>query len=396
MYRLNTLLAASTCLLFSQNTLADSRIDNLINTIDRVKLSGYVNITAGVASEENGAFFDYSDSLDTTTETWGGLQFDFKATDKLDMTVLTKFFAENKPFDESFGVDLAYISYKLSRKTKIRAGILRVPLYKDSDFKDTGFAHLWLRTPELIYQNNKVQRHTGLDILHNIYLGDGTLQLQAFFGQNEDPRAKASCQCSKDFFIDDLFGVHGTYSIDEHVLKVGVTTRTEPGQLEDFLLTNDSGEVTRLHPNGYYAGQRQTFYSFGYMYDDGLWRIDAESIIEILEATRPDSGRHYVSVGYRFGTITPYISYQIRDTIDDDKRGRGVDTYELPNGSVNFFNTSKSIEQTLASIGFRYDINEKLAFKAQFDQYDHTFIQVNGREIERDNSLYSLSLQAIF
>ncbi|WP_076419500.1 hypothetical protein [Colwellia sp. UCD-KL20] len=386
----------ASCLLMQPifSVSADSRIDNLIEALDKVKISGYLNLTAGTAKNDK-PFFDYDKKLSTTNETWGGVQIDFNASENLDFTLLTKFFAESRPYDDSFGVDLAYLTYKLSDQTKVRAGILRVPLYKDSDYKDTGFAQLWLRTPELVYANNKVQRHTGIEVLQDFYVGDGTIQVQAFYGQNEDPRAKASVNSNKTFIIDDIMGVHATYTIDEHLFKVGATTRTEPGELEDFIFVNDAGKQ-RLHVNGYYAGGRQTFYSLGYGYDDGEWKIDAETIFEITDGSRQDNGKYYGSVGYRFGDLTPYIMYQYRETLDDSKRGQGTDVYEAADGTKSFFNTQKSIEQSIISLGARYDISSNLAFKAQIDRYDHEYTFVNDRVIELDNTLYSVSLQAVF
>jgi len=376
---------------------ANTQIDDLAAALDKVKISGYLNITAGTAEKENSFFKDYDKKINTTTETWGGVQIDFNASEKLDFTLLTKFFAETRPYDDSFGVDLAYLTYKLSDQTKLRGGILRVPLYKDSDYKDTGFAHLWLRTPELIYANNKVQRHTGIEILHDIYLGDGTVQVQAFYGQNEDPRAKAAANNNKTYTIDDIMGVHATYSIDEHLFKLGATTRTEPGDLSDFTYTDSQGNE-RLEEEGYYAGDRQTFYSLGYGFDDGLWKVDAEAIFEITTGGRQDNGKYYASVGYRFGDITPYVMYQYRETLDDSERGLNVDTYVADDekNTVTRFNLQKSFQQSILSIGSRYDISSNLAFKAQVDSYEHTSTGVNGNTRDIDNLLYSVSLQAVF
>ncbi|WP_077339166.1 hypothetical protein [Pseudocolwellia agarivorans] len=373
---------------------ADSRIDNLIEALDKVKISGYLNLTAGTAKNDK-PFFDYDKKLSTTNETWGGVQIDFNASENLDFTLLTKFFAESRPYDDSFGVDLAYLTYKLSDQTKVRAGILRVPLYKDSDYKDTGFAQLWLRTPELVYANNKVQRHTGIEVLQDFYVGDGTIQVQAFYGQNEDPRAKASVNSNKTFIIDDIMGVHATYTIDEHLFKVGATTRTEPGELEDFIFVNNAGKQ-RLHVNGYYAGGRQTFYSLGYGYDNGEWKIDAETIFEITDGSRQDNGKYYASAGYRFGAMTPYIMYQYRETLDDRKRGVNFDVYTAPDGTKSRFNFQKSYTQDILSLGARYDISSNLAFKVQIDSYGDTSKGVNGNVQKQDNELYSVSLQAVF
>lgn len=402
--------------IFSTYANTDSRIDSLAESIDRVKISGYLNITAGKAkkpqqiSNDTGNYGDFS----ITNETWGGFQIDFNATEKLDFTLLTKYFAKSRTYDDTFGVDLAYLTYNLTDQTKIRAGILRVPLYKDSDYKDTGIALLWLRAPELVYTNSKVQRHTGLEILHDFYLGDGTLQVQAFYGQNEDPRARAKSKeltgQDKTFVIDDLMGIHATYSIDEHLFKIGSTTRTEPGELEDFLgvrikngevLTNaDGDEIPNLHAYGYWAGKRQTFHSLGYGYDDGQWKVDIETIFEITTDGRVDNGKYYASLGYRFDAITPYLMYQYRETLDDSKRGVGKNVYvhEYGNDAVReqvMFN-SKSFEETMLSLGARYDISSSLALKVQADYYTFEQVKINGQVVERDNSLYSISLQTAF
>jgi len=385
----------ASCLLIQPifSASADSRIDSIIETLDKVKISGYLNLTAGTAKEKE--FFPYDNKLNTTSETWGGIQIDFKASDNLDFTLLTKFFAESRPFDDSFGVDLAYLTYKLTDQTKIRAGILRIPLYKDSDYKDMGFAQLWLRTPELIYANDKVQRHTGIEILQDFYVGDGTIQLQAFYGQNEDPRATKQSNSGKTFIIDDIMGLHLTYTLDEHLFKLGATTRTEPGELEDFIYLNAAGQK-KLHAMGYWAGDRQTFYSLGYAYDDGEWKVDAETIFEMTDGGKHDNGKYSASVGYRFGAMTPYLMYQYRESLNDNERGPGKHIYQADDGSKSYLYNRKSIQQSIASIGARYDISSNLAFKAQVDRFDKKIGLFNNKMIEADNTLYSVSLQAIF
>ncbi|MBU2924831.1 porin [Colwellia sp. 1_MG-2023] len=394
-----TLIAS--CLLvqptFTAYANKDSRIDNIIEKLDKVKISGYLNLTAGKAKKS--IYFasntDGYEDFSVTAETWGGVQIDFKATEKLDFTLLTKFYAESRDYDEAFGVDLAYLTYQLTDQTKIRAGILRVPLYKDSDYKDTGFAQLWLRAPELVYANNKVQRYTGLEILQDFYVGDGTIQVQAFYGQNEDLRAKAASNSNKNFIIDDLMGIHATYSINEHLYKMGVTTRTEPGDLEDFLSIKTNGKPT-LHAYGYQAGYRQTFYSLGYGYDDGEWKVDIETIFETATGGKSDNGKYYASVGYRFDAITPYVMYQYRETLDDSKRFKGANVYVHTDGTEQSFFNAKTAEQSIISVGARYDISSNLAIKVQAERYDVENYTIYEKIQKNDNTLYSVSLQAVF
>lgn len=392
---------------------ADSRINKLAKQLDKFKVSGYINLTA-TQTEDEGVIFDSgADSIDTASETYGGVQFDFKATDKLSATVLTRFFAKSRQYDDRFGVDLAYMTYKLSGQTKLRGGILRVPLYKDSDYIDVRASLLWLRAPELSYSNDKVQRHTGVDVIHDIYLGDGTLQLQAFYGQNEDPYAKNGCECDTTFVIDDLMGLHATYTIDDHLYKLGVTTRTQPGSTEDFLYTDTSIKIVdhkdgtqtvsenvryKLSAEGFLAGKRQTFYTAGYGYDDGQWKVDAEVLIQAQEAGTPDSGKFFTSVGYRFGALTPYITAQTSDSIDNNKRYLNAphNTYVFPDDTKKSFYGTKEIKRRIYSIGARYDISPNLTLKAQIDKADDERLLVKGQIREKSNTLYSIGLQASF
>lgn len=410
----------------SFSAMADnsSKIEALSEQLNKVKISGYLNLTAAQAEKKNfslGGGTVYGDDLSTTTETLGGIQLDFQATEDLKATVLTKFVAEEPRFGgDSFIVDLAYLTYQMFDRTQLKAGILRIPLYKDSDYFDMGFAHLWLRTPSLIYgANTKVQRHTGIEVLHDIDIGDGILQLQGFWGQNEDIEATAGCDCGKTFKIDDIKGLHVNYSLDDHFFKVGYMTRTEPGELEDFLTVTDetlaldnNGNVVVVPPVyklsnlGYWAGERQSFTSIGYGYDDGEWKVDVEEIFEIHEGPKQDKAKTFISVGRRFDDLTPYVMYTFEETIDNEKRFDGASDYVYPNGATrrNFYNT-KSSSAEMFSLGGRYDINYNMALKFQVDKSraKRTTIDVlrwnglaPGVTSRTDNVLYSISLQMIF
>jgi opacity protein-like surface antigen len=136
-----------------------------------------------------------------------------------------------------------------------------------------------------------------------------------------------------------------------------------------------AGEAARLlriyDPSG---DQSFDSYGAGLSYDPGQWFVMGEAISLKSSGLVLDTVSGYVSGGYRFDKLTPYLTYARTHT--ELRAEPGVPLAGLPpqlaglgaaiNGVVAGLAGSDTSQQTF-SLGMRWDVASAIALKAQYD-----------------------------
>ncbi|MDP5143867.1 porin [Rheinheimera baltica] len=255
-------------------------------------------------------------------------------------------------FNASF--EWAYISYQLNDTWTIQAGKKRLPLYYYSDFFDVGFAYLWLRPPADNY-TWQIFNYTGINALFNTQLGSWDVSGNIYTGREDDKDNKLLSQFFGSNPVQEIWKdiVGGVVSFNRDWLDVRLTYMT---YINERYVTRD-GVVERvdwdgdLERRGKFAG-----ISINIDYNDVVLLTELNQLD--LEGSKFDT--YMVSLGYRFNSITPYISYADFDS----------------DGEVH--NTT--------SLGFRYDFHSSAAFKLQYDDvkddgYDGLMVAGDSKSI---------------
>ncbi|WP_027670698.1 porin [Rheinheimera baltica] len=255
-------------------------------------------------------------------------------------------------FDASF--EWAYISYQVNDTWTIQAGKKRLPLYYYSDFFDVGFAYLWLRPPADNY-TWQIFNYTGINALFNTQLGSWDVSGNIYTGREDDRDNKLL----SDFFFGaatreiwkDIIG--GVVSFNRDWLDVRLTYMT---YVNERFINEDGVDVQQTwngstERRGKFAGV-----SFNIDYNNIVFLSELNQLD--LDGSKFDT--YMVSLGYRFNSITPYISYADFDS----------------DGEVH--NTT--------SLGFRYDFHSSAAFKLQYDDvkdngYDGLMVAGDSKSI---------------
>ena len=352
-------------------------------------INGFASIKAGMTLDSDSTLYGYTDELDFKNESLFAVQVMSDLGEKLSVTA--QLMGRGR---EDFNVEFewAFLSYQLTDNMQINAGRLRTPFYKYSDFKDVGYAYDWSRVPEAVY-NLDFDNIEGVSLYHTATLGsfDSTLQLIAGSFDGDAVPAGLAVQAK----IDQILGATWELSRDGISARLayltGDTSFSNPGidELTRILTENGLGAVARaIDVNE----ESSTFLGLALTLDKNDWVAVAEiTRTEVDDSLVAEQNSYYVSIGHRFDSLTPYISYEKRD--NDAKRDiiallpQGVPA-ELAQGvtqAVEFF----EVKRDAWNLGLRYDFHPSAAFKAQLTR-------VNYDITDDDTSLITLGVDLVF
>lgn len=284
-------------------------------------------------------------------------------------------------YDNSYtpSIEWANLKYQATSDMSVRAGRIVLPIFLLNDSRRVGYANPWVRPPVEVYNLVPVTSSDGLDVSYRFGVGDITNTLQATYGRFDSKFPGTVGFGSGTARARNLFALVGTIEYRS------VTARLSYGNAN---LTIDAFDplfdgFRQFGPTGAaiadkYAvkSKRVSFAGVGVGYDAGNWqamgewaRVDTHSVIGARSAW-------YLSGGYRFGKLTPYLTYArlINDGVTSDA---GLPTSFLPpqvagiasvlNSSLNSLLASSAAQKTM-SIGSRWDVSSKIALKLQYDQ----------------------------
>lgn len=354
---------------------ATSRIESAKKTIegerDKLKVNGYMSVY-GVKA--NNKAVTLASGVDNHTgfnsDTIAGIQFDYKLDDQLNAVVQLQ--AEGKNNYE-LNTPWAFLRYKLTPTTTVRAGRMVLPLYLYADSIDVGYTYPWVRPPIEMY-GTASQRFTGVDLTQNFSFAGTNNSVQVLFGDGDGTQYKS----------DYLAGLFVTFNYDAWTLRAG-----------ELYIDN-------LAVPGLPLSDSIAYQSASLRYDNGglLWLTEARHINtgKNLELYVPDSDGFYTTLGYQIDKFMPYGTF-----------GKSYTVGELPG-------TSSPVSQQSLGLGLRYNLTDKVVIKGEATKYDHfdgtagvtaTLPGVNGvlnpanlptlNKLDKDGAtVMSLGLDAIF
>ena len=344
-------------------------------------INGFASIKAGMTLDSDDTLYGYDDSLDFKNESLFAVQVMSDLGEKLSVTAQLMG-RGNEDFDVGF--EWAFISYQLSDDVRINAGRLRTPFYKYSDFRDVGYAYDWLRVPQGVYGLG-FDNIEGVSLYHTTQLGSFDSSLQLVAGAYDGKARISGTDVNAE--IKNILGVTWELGQDWYSFRAAYLIGKVSVAAENVMLPTEPpvsiGTVfTGLSAAGFGALVNEidineedgAFLGLGFTADKNDWLLVAEyTLVEVDNSFISDQKNFYVSIGRRFDSITPYISYEKED---NEAKTEIYTPYltTLPAQlllPVAGIVQSQAREATTYNIGLRYDFHPSAAFKVQYSSEDN-------------------------
>lgn len=306
-------------------------------------------------------------------------------------------------------IEWANVKFEVSSDLSLRAGRILLPTFMNSEYRKVGYAIPWIRPPQEVYRTVPVSNVDGIDAAYRFRFDDFTNTLRATYGQAD-----------KTFpFADGT----GGWSTGDAQAREGLTISNtlERGgasifaAYNQFRLTIDElnplFDIYRMFgPEGIALANRYDLddkrfemLTLGASYDAGDWFLMGEWTQMESQSLFADNRSWYVTSGYRFGTITPYLTYaQQRTRNISSNPGLSQPYSEELDAFLQSILKSQPRQESL-SLGVRWDFTRSMALKAQYDHMNldsgsSGFLVNTQPEFEPGGTvnLFSLALDFVF
>jgi hypothetical protein len=327
-------LAAAALLLIGGSAIADSG-DKMFS------ISGFGTVGAAHSSLEHGDYVadlfqpkgaGYSGSWSESVDSKLAAQLDGKFGYGLSMVVqVVAAPRTNGRFSPR--VEWANLKYDITSDLSVRAGRTALPSFQNAETRLVGYANPWVRPPVETYSQFTISNSDGIDASYRYAVGPTTNRLQAWYGKTEV----------------DAIGTTGNVTRGIQATKIkGVANTVEYGALSaraGIMFTN----IELQAAPGLFLKPLSTIINFGATYDPGQWFIQGEVTHSKLGTISRAQLATYVTAGYRWNSLTPYIGHS-RVKSDDD----------LVKLTLR--------EQKTTSLGVRWDFRKNMDLKVQLDR----------------------------
>jgi hypothetical protein len=278
-------------------------------------------------------------------------------------------------------LDWAFLRWRPVDDLDIRVGRLGFDVFMLSEYRNVGYAYLWMRPPHEFYAGLPVYHFDGADIAKKYAVGGGYLTIKAFGGYSfvQVPAYSNT--------VDEGLTVVGgklAYEYGNWNARIGYdysVNTFELAPLRPLLDTLNSAPVNAVWPGAQSLSQlintknRAVHYSsIGLAYDDGLWLTQMEaSYIHSDISVYPSVASGYLSAGRHFGKVTLYSLFAISESLNSRVKLSNPlapvpAILELRNAVDQAINNN-GVDEKSVSLGLRWDVHENIALKTQLSHY---------------------------
>lgn len=373
------------------------------HTPQQLSISGFGTL-GYVASDDNSAHFvrDLSQSTHGMPEdsllpdSRLGLQMSYRISSQVE--AVAQVVARDQE-DISLGRSLewAFIAFHPTPDIDLRLGRLGFDCFMLSDYRSVGYAYTWVRPVSEFYSWIPVYNFDGMDASYAWDTDVGRWRMKVLGGQGStrNPVKEAEDTYKSDF--DPIWGVvlsneYGAWRAKlSHVeLRFDSSYSRSSAELKNGLQLIASNpmlpapfaaEAQTLLSEMTVVGEWVKYNAAGVSYDDNIWLAQAEySQLSSDAAIIPQGDRAYVSLGRRFGSLTPYVVQAWARPSDPAAAAQnnwgmmGADMAMMQAGAVYAVNSAR-IDQSTTSLGMRWDFANTAALKLQ---WDHTQVEDTG------------------
>ena len=275
-----------------------------------------------------------------------GGQLAYQVNDDLKAVVQAKAHV-NRSNDISGSVDWAYLSYDAGNDLKLRLGKFQVPFMQGIELRNISYSRLWARPLINNTGAGGFSEFIGGEVLKNYSQGKNNWQFQFSAGKAEHGRVEYSQEYIAMMSL--------RFQRDNFWIRTALLNATYHVETRDGRSLTDSGDALMISIEAEYLHNNFIF-NAGY----------ADSKADVS----PDDSSYYLSVGYYFDNLVPFINWhrqkQHFDLIaaspppvrpaNGPNRPTGPPPFPLGDSSVNSH-----------AVGVKYNFAEQYALKLQVE-----------------------------
>lgn len=337
-----------------------------------------------------------------------GLQLTANLTPRL--TGVLQLITEQR-YDDNYtpSVEWANLKYDITPDLSVRIGRMVQSIFMVSQYRNVGYATPWVRPPQEVYRVIPVTNFDGIDFSFRSRFDVYTNTLRGTYGRKVSKLPDGS-----EVTASDSMSLTNTLEWGDTTLSAsyGIFHLTIDGINPLFDAFKQFGPEGKAIADRYDVDDKRfEVMALGARYDPGDWFVMGELVQSNSDTFIGDSRAWYVTGGYRFGTVTPYLTLA-RVWVDSSTSDPGLSLGGLPpslagladglNAGLNGLLGSVA-QQKSVTLGTRWDFAQNVALKVQYERLylddGSPGILINtqpGFEPGGQVELFSVSLDFVF
>lgn len=275
-------------------------------------------------------------------------------------------------YDDTYRPTLewANLKYEFTPELSVRVGRKVLPVFMTSGYRKVGYANPWLRPPQEVYRLVPVTNSDGIQLIHESRFGGFNNALKLSYG-GKDTKIPGGF----DVEADNGITIANTLRWDAATFfasynRSRLTIEAFNPFFDAFRSFGPEGEAIADRYD--LDDSRSEILTIGARYEPGDWFVMGEWARSENDSFIADNRGWYVTGGYRFGSVTPYITLAdlevTSDTSDPGLSASGPQAQQL-NAALNAL-LGTAAEQSSVSLGARWDFARSAALKVQYDYID--------------------------
>lgn len=320
----------------------------------------------------NGAGFTHDWSADVDSLVAGQITFRPSSS----FSAVVQIIAEQN-YDGTYRPHLewANLSYSPTDDLSVRVGRVVLPSFMYSDTRNVGYALPWVRPPVEVYHLVPITNNDGVEANYRVHSGELLQTLTATYGRSDPnlpPDVGGSAHGRQMWLVSETLE-YGAASAHFTYQSVKLTVPAFDPLFD--ALDGFGAEATAIADRYEADNKIARFYGFGAEYTPGQWFVVGEWGNVDYHSLLGETTGWYVSAGYRWRQLTPYLTYSGSRVISNTS-DPGIPVSMLPpylvmpaleiNAGLDTLLSSPADQKTL-SAGGRWDFYRNLCFKLQFD-----------------------------
>ena len=271
-------------------------------------------------------------------------------------------------------VEWANVKYQATPDLSVRIGRIALPLLLAANSRKASYAFASVRTPVELYGTVPISNSDGIDASYRWNVGTVKNMTQAMIGNTrfkviDGSPAKGRAMTGLSNTLD-----YGALSVCASVLTLELTFDAARALFDGLRQFGAPGIA--LADKYDTDHKRVNVIGIGASYDPGKWFVTGELSRVRIKSFLGERDARYVNAGYRFGTLTPYVTYA-RTRDNSDKRNTSLSLAGLPpTAQIAATTLNAGLKQLLGSVatqqsltaGVRWDVAPNMALKLQYDR----------------------------
>jgi hypothetical protein len=317
--------------------------------------------TGGLVTEDDGFILKNESKI--------GLQMRVDMTDELSFT--TQLVA--RTIKNELSLEWAYLTYQYNENWSLQVGRKRIPMYYFSTFQDVGLAYTWVRPPQALY-GWEASNYNGANISYSTNIGDIIILASAFTGSEVVTEGGYNTLYTEDLSAIDDSKWDNLKGFDVEISYEWFNARFVYQTSENYTSSKLDGIYNF---SGSPADQRVLGLAINGDFDTWFFHLEKS---ENQRETKEDDKLvkapvSMVSLGYRMGKWTPFISWS---------------KYSEKSDSPNYQGEKERF--ITKSFTLRYDVNSQNALKVQIESFDDE----SEYDFVGDTDVLSISYDFVF